>query len=93
MEHHKARLFSRQATSIVAGTAIGGAGAGPSISLLAGMGDIYYSIERIALRNKLFVHTVDATRPILPQLPNEIRGRISNELVDITKPFLLGTQE
>ncbi|QFT57016.1 hypothetical protein [Microbulbifer sp. THAF38] len=61
-------IAGRQLAGLVSGVAIGGAGAGPSLGIVAGMGDVYYGIESLASELNLNVSTVDYTRPILPQI-------------------------
>ncbi|WP_444938962.1 FG-GAP-like repeat-containing protein [Microbulbifer sp. JMSA002] len=82
-------LLSRQLTAIGSGYLLGG-GAGPSLSFVAGMGDVYFNIEQIAKDNQIFFDTVDVTQPILPQLPEATRERVSNRLDGITSRILLG---
>lgn len=84
-------LAVRQATAIYLGSKIAGGGtAGPSVSILAGMGDIYYNIEQLAVSGKLFINTVDPHNPILPQLPQEARDRLAAELQRFVEIGLTG---
>lgn len=84
-------LVIRQATAIYLGSkAAGGSTAGPSISILAGMGDIYYNIEQLAVAGRLFINTVDPHSPILPQLPQETRDQLAAELQRLVEIGLTG---
>lgn len=85
-------LVIRQATAIYLGSKVAGGSpaAGPSISLLAGMGDIYYNIEQLAVAGKLFINTVDPHSPILPQLPQAARDQLAAELQRLVEIGLTG---
>lgn len=83
-------LAGRQMTGLLVGSFGKGGTAGPSLNLLAGIGDVYFNIESLALNNKIFVTTVDSNRPILPQLNTSTRLRVSRALEDLVGDFLLG---
>ena len=86
MTNHKARLVGRQMTAFAVGLGFGG----QNLSIMAGMGDVYYNIEKAALTNKLFINTVNPHVPILPQLPATIRSNLTEELSGIFSTFLSG---
>ena len=79
-------------TVILLGSKVAGGSpaADPSISVLAGMGDIYYNIEQLAVAGKLFVNTVNPHSPILPQLPQEARDQLEAELLRLVEIGLTG---
>jgi len=83
---HKARLAGRQVTGFVAGLVVGG----PSLGLLAGMGDVYFNIEQLAIKNQLYFNTVDTSQRIIPQLPESVRANLANNLTNMINEFILG---
>ncbi|NKI34729.1 hypothetical protein HFP89_06080 [Wenzhouxiangella sp. XN79A] len=89
LSQNKALLIGRQATSMLAGLAVGGTG-GPSLSFVAGMGDVYHNIELVASEFKIFVTTVDVNQPILPQLPANVQLTVAGRLEGIGNTLLLG---
>lgn len=91
LEGQSTLLIVRQATAIYLGSKVaGGTTAGPSISILAGMGDIYHNIEQLAVAGKLFINTVNPNSPILPQLPQEARDQLAAELQRFVEIGLTG---
>ncbi|MEX2964092.1 RHS repeat-associated core domain-containing protein [Microbulbifer sp. TYP-18] len=84
-------IAGRQLTGLLSGVAIGGAGAGPSFGIVAGMGDVYYGIESLASELNLNVSTVDYNRPILPQISDTmVRGYAERRLGNLVNTFLSG---
>ena len=84
-------IAGRQLTSILSGVALGGGGMGPSLGVVAGMGDVYFSIESLALELNLDISTVDHTKPILPQISDDaLRSYAEQRLGNIANTFLSG---
>lgn len=84
-------IAGRQLTSILSGVALGGGGAGPSLGIVAGMGDVYFGIESLALELNLYISTVDHTQPILPQISDDaLRGYAEQRLGNLANTFLSG---
>ena len=83
-------IGGRQSTSFAVGALLGGGGFGPSLGTIAGMGDVYYSIEIIASDARIYVTTVDISRPILPQLPSHMRVRVGDDLTGVVNNFIQG---
>ncbi len=84
-------IAGRQLTSLLSGAALGGGGAGPSLGIVAGMGDVYFGIESLALELNLDVSTVDHTRPILPQISDTaLRSYAEQRLGNIVNTFVSG---
>jgi hypothetical protein len=84
-------IAGRQSMGLLGGAALGGAGAGPSLGIVAGMGDVYFSIESLALELKLDVSNVDYNRPILPQISDDaLREYAERRLKNILNTFLSG---
>ena len=84
-------IAGRQLTSLLSGAALGGGGAGPSLGIVAGMGDVYFGIESLALELNLDISTVDHTRPILPQISDTaVRSYAEQRLGNIVNTFVSG---
>jgi hypothetical protein len=64
-------IAGRQLMSLLGGAALGGGGAAPSLAIVAGMGDVYFGIESLALELNLNISTIDHKRPILPQISDD----------------------
>lgn len=70
--------------------AILGSGIGFSVSVLVISGDVLYAVEQVALENKIFITTVDPTRPILPQLSEDRLGIVVSSVSDAINAAISG---
>ena len=67
-----------------------GGAAGISASVLAMGGDAQTAIENLALREKIFVSTVDPSRDLLPQLPAQQFNRVVFDVLNVADAILTG---
>jgi RHS repeat-associated protein len=70
--------------------AILGSGIGFSVSVLVIGGDVLYAVEQVARENKIFITTVDPTKPILPQLGEDRFGIVVDSVSDAINAAISG---